>query len=77
MDEIEGIRRLDHTKILRIASNALISDLKSELVSIGEQISQIQRIKQSTERVRNLGFFLNSKGFINNIDEIIDTSTQN
>ena len=65
-------KMLDHTKTYCKASNALISVEKSELVSIGEQISQVQGIKQSTERVRHLGFFLNSKGFINNIDEIID-----
>jgi hypothetical protein len=69
--EAELSRMLKHTQLYCKASNALISVEKSELLSFGNKIEQIDGIKQATDRVRHLGFFVNQEGFINNIDDLI------
>jgi hypothetical protein len=69
--EAELSRMLIHTQLYCKASNALIFVEKSELLSFGNKIEQVDGIKQATEKVNYLGFFVNQEGYINNIDDLI------
>jgi Reverse transcriptase (RNA-dependent DNA polymerase) len=50
---------LEFSKTYEKASNAALSESKCELISTNEEITEINGIKQSTEKVRHLGFFFN------------------
>jgi hypothetical protein len=74
-DKQDMERILIHFENYEKASNALISKKKSNIVTFGpNEIPEINGIKSLEEgqKIRHLGFFLNKKGFINDLDKIIE-----
>ena len=67
-------KMLEHVKTYERASNAKLSEKKSQILSFGgDQLEKISEIKRCAdlEKVRHLGIFFNKDGIVNNIDEIL------
>ena len=76
----DAIRCLEHTSKYEKASNAKLNTSKSNILSFGnsnkiDNINNVHQLKED-ENIRHLGFFFNSDGIINNIDDILNKITK-